>query len=282
MAWIRDCNSCRAVIVGGEGYIGLEMAEQLRHRGLRVTVVEALPQVGMAPLDPKMAAWLHAELKSEGVWGIALGDSVATFEAPRTGETSRATVVVLKSGKRVEADIVVLGLGVRPEVSLAKNAGLELGALGGVRVDEHLPGPVIRNIYAVGDAIEVHDAVTGAWSIIPMAGPANRQGRIAADNICSAVPLRRNLGHGDPAIVQLTAGCTGANEKSCARPASAFKRCICIPVWRPGYYPGAEPIAMKILFAPETGKLLGAQAIGHDGVNKRIDVLGNRAEGADR
>ncbi len=270
MAWIRDCNSCRAVIVGG-GYIGLEMAEQLKHRGLRVTVVEALPQV-MAPLDPEMAAWLHAELKSEGV-ELHLGDSVATFEAPRGGETARASVIVLKSGKRVEADIVVLGLGVRPEVSLAKNAGLELGALGGVRVDEHL-WTSDPNIYAVGDAIEVHDAVTGAWSIIPMAGPANRQGRIAADNICGR--SSRYEGTWGTAILRLfklTAGCTGANEKSLRKAGIRFQALHLHPGSHAGYYPGAEPIAMKLLFAPETGKLLGAQAVGHDGVNKRIDVL---------
>ena len=199
MAWIKDCHACRAVVVGG-GYIGLEMAEQLKHRGLGVTVVEAMPQV-MTPLDPEMAAWLHAELKTSGV-ELHLGDSVAAFEAPKPGETARASVVVLKSGKRIEADIVVLGLGVRPETSLAKNAGLELGALGGVRVNEHLQTSDPK-IYAVGDAIEVRDAVTGAWSIIPLAGPANRQGRIAADNICGRpFALRRNLGHGDFATVQ--------------------------------------------------------------------------------
>lgn len=158
MAWIRDCRACRAVVVGG-GYIGLEMAEQLKRRGLGVTVVEAMPQV-MTPLDPEMAAWLHAELKANDV-GLHLGDPVAAFEPPKPGESARASVVVLKSGKRIEADTVVLGLGVRPETSLAKSAGLELGKLGGVRINEHMRTSDPK-IYAVGDAVEVRDRVTGA------------------------------------------------------------------------------------------------------------------------
>ena len=270
MAWIKDCKACRAVVVGG-GYIGLEMAEQLKHRGLGVTLVEALPQV-MAPLDPEMAAWLHAELKSNGV-ELHLGDSVAAFEAPKAGENARASVVVLKSGKRIEADTVVLGLGVRPETALARNAGLELGALGGVRVNEHMQTRDPR-IYAVGDAVEVRDHVTGAWSIIPLAGPANRQGRIVADNIFGA-PSRYQgtLGTAILRLFKLSAGCTGANEKSLRKAGIPFQALHLHPGSHAGYYPGAEPIAMKILFAPDTGKLLGAQAVGQDGVDKRIDVL---------
>jgi NADPH-dependent 2,4-dienoyl-CoA reductase/sulfur reductase-like enzyme/rhodanese-related sulfurtransferase len=270
MAWIKDCNACRAVVVGG-GYIGLEMAEQLKHRGLGVTLVEALPQV-MMPLDPEMAAWLHAELKASGV-ELHLGDPVAAFEAPKPGETARASIVVLKSGKRIEADIVVLGLGVRPETSLAKDAGLELGTLGGIRVNKHLQTSDPK-VYAVGDAIEVHDAVTGAWSIIPLAGPANRQGRIAADNIWGR--SSRYEGTWGTAILRLfklSAGCTGANEKSLRKAGIRFEALHLHPGSHAGYYPGAERIAMKILFAPDTGKLLGAQAVGQDGVATRIDIL---------
>ena len=276
MGWIKGCHACRAVVVGG-GYIGLEMAEQLKHRGLGVTVVEAMPQV-MTPLDPEMAAWLHAELTTSGV-ELHLGDSVAAFEAPKPGETAHASVVVLKSGKRIEADIVVLGLGVRPETSLAKNAGLELGALGGVRVNEHLQTSDPK-IYAVGDAIEVRDAVTGAWSIIPLAGPANRQGRIASDNICG-LPSRYEGTWGTAILrlFKLTAGCTGANEKSLRKAGIPFQALHLHPGSHAGYYPGAEPIAMKILFAPHTGKLLGAQAVGQDGVNKRIDILATALKG---
>jgi NADPH-dependent 2,4-dienoyl-CoA reductase/sulfur reductase-like enzyme/rhodanese-related sulfurtransferase len=276
MAWIKDCNACRAVVVGG-GYIGLEMAEQLKHRGLGVTLVEALPQV-MMPLDPEMAAWLHTELKASGV-ELHLGDSVAAFEAPNPGETARASIVVLKSGKRIEADIVVLGLGVRPETSLAKDAGLELGALGGIRVNKHLQTSDPK-VYAVGDAIEVRDAVTGAWSIIPLAGPANRQGRIAADNIFGR--SSRYEGTWGTAILRLfklSAGCTGANEKSLRKAGIRFEALHLHPGSHAGYYPGAERIAMKILFAPDTGKLLGAQAVGQDGVATRIDILATALKG---
>jgi len=247
------------------------------HRGLGVTLVEAMPQV-MTPLDPEMAAWLHAELKTEGV-ELHLGDSVAAFETPRPGETARASVVVLKSGKRIEADIVVLGLGVRPETSLAKTAGLELGALGGVRVNEHLQTSD-PNVCAVGDAIEVRDAVTGAWSIIPLAGPANRQGRIASDNIWGRRShYEGTWGTAILRLFKLTAGCTGASEKSLRKAGIRFQALHLHPSSHAGYYPGAEPIAMKILFAPDTGKLLGAQAVGQDGVNKRIDVLATALKG---
>jgi NADPH-dependent 2,4-dienoyl-CoA reductase/sulfur reductase-like enzyme len=179
MAWSKGCQGCRAVVVGG-GYIGLEMAEQLRRRGFEVTVVEALPQV-MAPLDPEMAAWLHAELRANGV-ALHLNDPVVSFQPPSARESARASVVVLKSGQRLPADSVVLGLGVKPEVGLAREAGLEIGKLGGIRVNEHLQTSD-PHIWAVGDAVEVRDGVTGQWALIPLAGPANRQGRIAADNI---------------------------------------------------------------------------------------------------
>lgn len=275
-AWIKDCNACRAVVVGG-GYIGLEMAEQLKQRGLGVTVVEAMPQV-MTPLDPEMAAWLHQELRANGVT-LHLGDSVAAFETPKPGESARASIVVLKSGKRIEADTVVLGLGVRPETSLAKNADLELGKFGGVRVNEHMQTSD-PNIYAVGDAVEVRDRVTGAWGIIPLAGPANRQGRIAADNIFSR-PSRYESTQGTAILrlFKLSAGCTGANEKSLRKAGIPFQALHLHPGSHAGYYPGAEPIAMKVLFAPDTGKLLGAQAVGHDGVDKRIDVLATAIKG---
>lgn len=272
VAWIKDCKGCRAGVVGG-GYIGLEMAEQLKQRGLGVTIVEALPQV-MAPLDPEMAAWLHGELKSHGV-ELHLGDPVARFEAPDAGEQARASVIVLKSGKRIEADVVVLGLGVRPEVSLAKDAGLELGAIGGIRVNHHLQTSDPK-IWAVGDAIEVRDCVTGAWSIIPLAGPANRQGRIAAANIFHRpMSYQGTWGTAILRLFNLTAGCTGANEKSLSKANIPYQALHLHPGSHAGYYPGAEPIAMKVLYAPDTGKLLGAQAVGPEGVDKRVDVLAN-------
>ena len=276
-AWIKECRVCRAVIVGG-GYIGLEMAEQLvRHGGLSVTVVEALPQV-MAPLDPEMAAWLHLELRKHRV-DLFLGDPVASFDNSAKGEPARASVVELRSGQRLPADAVVLGLGVRPEVGLAKSAGLEIGMRGGIRVDEHLR-TADPHIWAVGDAVEVRDAITGAWSLIPLAGPANRQGRIAADNIFGR-PTRYN-GTWGTAILRLfdlTAGCTGANEKTLRAAAIPYLALHLHPGSHAGYYPGGEPIALKVLFAPETGKLLGVQAVGRDGVDKRLDVFATALKG---
>jgi NADPH-dependent 2,4-dienoyl-CoA reductase/sulfur reductase-like enzyme/rhodanese-related sulfurtransferase len=268
--WLSESSTKRAVVVGG-GYIGLEMAEQLKHRGLSVTIIEAMPQV-MTPLDPEMAAWLHVELESNGV-ELHLGDAVAAFEAPTSGETARASIVVLKSGKRIEADAVILGLGVRPETALAKNASLELGALGGIRVNQRMQTNDPK-IFAVGDAVEVRDRVTGAWGIIPLAGPANRQGRIAADNICGrSSHYEGTWGTAILRLFKLSAGCTGANEKALRKAGIAFEALHLHPGSHAGYYPGAEPIAMKILFAPDTGKLLGAQAVGRDGVDKRIDVF---------
>jgi len=270
VAWIKDSQARQAVVVGG-GYVGLEMAEQLTRRELAVTVVEALPQV-MAPLDPEMAAWLRQELRANGV-GLRLNAPVVAFAAPGPGESARASVVVLSSGQRLPADLVVLGLGVRPETSLAQQAGLEIGARGGIRVNECLQtsDPCI---WAAGDAIEVRDAITGAWSLMPLAGPASRQGRIAANNIFGR-PTRYEGAWGT-AIVRvfgLTAACAGASEKSLRQAGRPFQAIHLHPTAHAGYYPGAEPLALKVLFAPDTGRLLGAQAVGREGVDKRIDVL---------
>ncbi len=276
MAWSKGCERCRAVVVGG-GYIGLEMAEQLQHRDFQVTVVEALPQV-MAPLDPEMAAWLHAELRGNGV-DLHLNDPVAAFEAPTASEPARASIVVLKSGTRLPADSVILGLGVKPDVGLARDAGLEIGERGGIRVNEHLQTSD-PNIWAVGDAIEVRDFVTHQWSLIPLAGPANRQGRIAADNVFGR-PSRYEgtLGTAILRLFHVTAGVTGANERTLKKLGVPYQVIHLHPNSHAGYYPGAEPIALKILFAPDTGKLLGAQAVGRDGVDKRIDVLATALKG---
>ncbi|MEZ5384770.1 MAG: FAD-dependent oxidoreductase [Prosthecobacter sp.] len=270
-SWISETEDTRAVVVGG-GYIGLEMAEQLvRHGGVAVTLVEALPQV-MAPLDPEMAAWLHQELQQHGV-ELCTGSAVAAFEASTDEEPARASIVVLKDGRRLPADVVVLGMGVKPESTLAKAAGLEIGERGGIRVNEHMQtsDPAI---YAVGDVVEVRDVITGAWSLIPLAGPANRQGRIAADNIMGRRSTYRGTqGTAVLRLFSLTAGCTGANEKTLRAAGIACEALHMHPASHAGYYPGAEPIAMKILFTPDTGKLLGAQAVGRDGVDKRLDVL---------
>jgi NADPH-dependent 2,4-dienoyl-CoA reductase/sulfur reductase-like enzyme/rhodanese-related sulfurtransferase len=270
-SWISESEGTRAVVVGG-GYIGLEMAEQLvRHGGVSVSLVEALPQV-MAPLDPEMAAWLHLELKQHGV-ELCTGSAVAAFEAPSDAEPARASIVVLKDGRRLPADVVILGMGVKPESALAKAAGLEIGERGGIRVNERMQTSD-PSIYAVGDVVEVRDVITGAWSLIPLAGPANRQGRIAADNIMGrSASYHGTQGTAVLRLFGLTAGCTGANEKALRAAGIACEVLHLHPASHAGYYPGAEPIALKVLFAPDTGKLLGAQAVGRDGVDKRLDVF---------
>ena len=269
-AWIKETQARHAVVVGG-GYIGLEMAEQLQRRGLSVALAQRPAQV-MTPLDPEMAAWLHQELRANGV-ELHLNDPVTAFEPPREAESARASVVLLKSGQRLPADLVVLGMGVRPETSLARQAGLEIGVLGGIRVNEHLQTSD-PHIWAVGDAIEVRDAVTGTWSLIPLAGPANRQGRIAADNVFAKHShYAGTLGTSILRLFKLTAACTGASEKTLKKAHIPCQAIHLHPASHAGYYPGASPIAMKVLFAPDTGKLLGAQAVGQDGVDKRIDVL---------
>ena len=268
--WIEDREAGNAVVVGG-GYIGLEMAEQLRRRGLNVTLVEALPQV-MNVIDPEMADWLHVELRRNGVT-LHLNDGVAGFKAPADGEQAGASVVVLNSGTRIPADVVALGLGVKPDVGLARGAGLEIGDLGGIRTNEQMQtsDPCI---WAVGDAVEVRNAVTGGWSLIPLAGPANRQGRIAADNIFGRNSVYKGTwGTAILRLFDLTAAVTGATEKLLRRSNTPYEAVHLHPGSHAGYFPGAQPIAMKVLFDPGTGKLLGAQAVGRDGVDKRIDVL---------
>lgn len=269
-SWIKDRQARRAVVVGG-GYIGLEMAEQLVRLGLAVTLVEALPQV-MAPLDPEMASWLHAELKANGV-ALHLADPVAAFEAPGEDEAGAASVVVLRSGVRLPADVVVLGLGVKPDVGLARAAGLEIGDLGGIRVNPQMQTSD-PHIWAVGDAVEVRHTVLGNWQLIPLAGPANRQGRIAADNLFGhEARYEGTLGTAVLRLFKLTAACTGANETALFKSGRPYQALHLHPASHAGYYPGASPIALKVLFAPENGLLLGAQAVGCDGVEKRIDVL---------
>ena len=270
MAWLKERGPARAVVVGG-GYIGLEMAEQLHHRGLSVTVVEALDQV-MAPLDADMAAWVHLELLRNGV-ELRLADPVSGFERPANDERAQTSVVLLQSGQRLPADLVVLGLGVRPETDLARNAGLEIGASGGIRVDERMrtSDPAI---WAVGDAVEVSDFVTGEPALIPLAGPANRQGRIAADNIFGRnSKYTGTLGTSVLRVFGLTAGCVGTNEKILRRLGLPWQALYLHPFSHASYYPGATPVSIKILFAPDTGKLLGAAVLGQNGVDKRLDVL---------
>lgn len=264
--WINE-NEVSSVVVVGGGFIGLEMVEQLHRRGLTVTLVEGLPQV-MAPLDLEMAAWLHQELDSRDVV-MHLNDPVAKFDEPNM----KGAVVELKSGTRIPADMVILGIGVRPESELIKNAGLETGDRGGIRVNDNLQTSD-PDIWALGDAIEVRDFVTGEWTLVPLAGPANRQGRIVAENIFGgSMKYSGTCGTAILRCFDMVAACTGANEKTLKKYKINYEVVHLHPASHANYYPGAQRIAMKILFDPGNGRLLGAQALGKDGVDKRIDVL---------
>lgn len=255
----------RALIVGG-GYIGLEMAEALTERGLAVTLVELTHQV-MGPVDPEMAAPLHQELLIRGV-DLRLGTSVKCFR--EQGGTAYAD---LSTGESLPFDFTILAAGVKPEVTLAAEAGLKTGARGGILVD---PGMRTSDpfIFAVGDAVEVKDFITGETSLIPLAGPANRQGRIAADNIFGRPSVYKNTqGTAVCKVFGLTVGMTGASEKNLKRCGIAYEKIYTHAASHASYYPGASPIQLKLLFDPGNGKILGAQAVGPDGVDKRIDVI---------
>jgi len=256
----------RAVVVGA-GFIGLETAENLAHRGFDVTVVDMADQV-LAPLDREYGRIVEKFLERHGV-RVALDDGVAGFE-----QSEDTLTVATQSGQRYSADVVILALGVRPDTTLARMAGIEVGELGGIRVDEHMRTSD-PDIFAVGDAVEVRDFVTGEWSLIALAGPANRQARIAADVIVGRDSRFR--GTQGTAVVELfgsTIAWTGANEKTLRRlGVDDFEKGYLYPNAHAGYYPGAKPIAMKVLFRKSDGRVLGAQAVGEDGVDKRISEL---------
>jgi NADPH-dependent 2,4-dienoyl-CoA reductase/sulfur reductase-like enzyme/rhodanese-related sulfurtransferase len=265
-AWITEKNAKSAVIVGA-GFIGLEMAENLAHRGLSITVIEMLGQV-MPPLDPEMARPVQEHLERHGVQ-LALGDALGGFQS-RNGQI----LVSTKSGAQHAGDLVILSIGVRPETDLAKSAGLELGEHGGIHVDGQMR-TTDPHIWAVGDAVEVRDTVIGQWVVIPLAGPANRQGRVAADAICGRDSRFRG--------VQITAICgvfglqvasTGATEKNLRRAGSSdYEKIYLHPGHHVSYFPGAKPINIKLIFRKSDGTILGAQAVGEADVDKRIDVI---------
>lgn len=258
----------RYAVVVGAGFIGLEMAENLVHRGFDVTVVEMADQV-LTPLDREYGRIVEDFLGLHGLH-VVLNDGVAKFEQSENDSLG----VVTQSGNWYPADLVILALGVRPDTTLATMAGIEIGELGGIRVDEHMrtSNP---DIFAVGDAVEVRNFVTGQWSLIPLAGPANRQARIAADVIAGRDSRYR--GTQGTSIIELFGSAvawTGANEKTLKSLGDTdFEKIYIYPNSHAGYYPGAKPIAMKVIFRKSDGRLLGAQAVGEDGVDKRISHL---------
>ena len=254
-----------ATVVGG-GFIGLEVAEALRHRGLEVTLLELSTQV-MAPVDAEMATPLHREIKDQGV-DLRLGSALSSVE-----HKDQQLRLTLDNGATLDTDLMLLAIGVRPETDLAKMAGIAIGERGGIKVDRFMRTSEV-DIYAVGDAIEVQDFVSGEATLIPLAGPANRQGRNAASNILGQT-LAYNCTQGTAVcrVFDLTIACTGMNEKSLQRNKSVYEKLYVHALDHAGYFPGAEMISLKLLFDPDTGKVLGAQAVGKAGVDKRIDVI---------
>ena len=261
----------RAVVIGG-GFIGLEMVENLVHRGFDVTLVEMLDQV-LPPIDKEHAQVVEAHLKKHGVH-LALADGVAGFKQAENG----AIDVQTQSGATYPADVVILALGVRPDTTLAKMAGLEIGERGGIRVDDQMRTSD-PDIFAVGDAIEVKDFVTGEWSLIALAGPANRQGRIAADVISGRDShFRGTQGTAIVGLFGAAVAWTGVSEKTLQRLGDDdYEKIYLYPNSHAGYYPGAKPLAMKIIFRKSDGRLLGAQALGEEGVDKRISAFAAHA-----
>ena len=259
-----DQGAKRAVVIGG-GYIGVEMAENLRHRRMDVELVELAKQI-IPPLDPEMARDLEDHMRQQGV-KLHLGVAASAFR--QEGEN---LIVELASGKKIATDFVVLSIGVRPEAGLAKEAGLEIGPNGGIRVDEHMRTSD-PDIYAAGDAVEVIDTVTGTPALIPLAGPANRQGRIAAENICGrSTKYTTTQGTSVVKVFHMTGGGTGATEKVLKRRGIKYHKAYIHPPGHAEYYPGTAAMHLKLLFADD-GKILGAQVVGYDGIDKRIDVL---------
>lgn len=265
--WIDDHHVRNAIVAGG-GFIGLEMAENLVHRGIDVTIVEMLDQV-MPPLDPEIARIVEEHLRARGV-KLALSDAIAGFDSNAAGRI----LVKTRSGQTREADLVILSIGVRPESALAKDAGLETGPRGGIRVNEQMQTSD-PNIWAVGDAVEVRDWTTRQDTLVPLAGPAARQGRIAADAICGR-PSRFRGAQGTAicAVFGLQVAATGASEKTLKRAGlDDFEKVYLHPNHHARYYPGAKRMHLKLLFRKSDGLLLGAQAVGEEGVDRRIDVI---------
>ncbi len=253
-----------AVVVGG-GYIGVEMAENLKKAGLKVTIVELADHV-IAPLDGDMAAEVHRYLRDQGV-ELMLGKAVQSME-----DKGGKLTLHLSEGE-IETDMVILSVGVRPDTALAQGAGLELNAKGAIVVNEHMQTSK-EHIYAVGDAIEIVDFVTGKKGYVPLAGPANKQGRIAADNICGIKSSYKNtLGSSVLKIFDMTVAMTGVNERTAQAAGLDYDKVYTYSQSHASYYPGGHGISIKTLYEKGTGKILGAQLVGYDGVDKRCDVI---------
>ena len=263
--YIQEKQPKSAVLAGG-GFISLELAENLRELGMDVTIVQRPKQL-MNPFDADMAAFIHGEVRKHGV-KLALGHTVEGFEEKELGVD-----VLLKDEAPLHTDMVVLAIGVSPDTGLAKDAGLELGIKGSILVNDRMETSV-PDIYAVGDAVQVKHYVTGQDALIALAGPANKQGRIAADNICGGDSrYSGSQGSSVVKVFDLTAAATGVNETNAGKAGLSVDSVVLSPMSHAGYYPGGKVMTMKVVFEKETYRLLGAQIVGYEGVDKRIDVL---------
>ena len=263
--YINKSHPKSAVLAGG-GFISLELAENLRELGMDVTIVQR-PKHLMNPFDADMASFIHAEMRRHGI-RLALGHEVEGFEEKDCGVD-----VLIKDGAPLHADMVALAIGVTPDTRLAKEAGLELGIKGSIVVNDKMETSV-KDIYAAGDAVQVKHFVTGEDAVISLAGPANKQGRIIADNICGGDSrYKGSQGSSVLKIFDLTAAATGLNETNAKKSGLDADKIILSPMNHAGYYPGGRLMTMKVVFEKGTYRLLGAQIIGYDGVDKRIDVL---------
>ncbi|GJM69353.1 CoA-disulfide reductase [Paenibacillus macerans] len=261
---VADEQAASAIVIGG-GFIGVEMAENLKEIGLDVTLIEGGPQI-LAPFDPEMAGVLAKELEDRGVT-LLMSQSVTSFE-----EMGQQIVVRTSSGLSLAGDIVILAIGVAPDTAFLKESGIELGPRGHIIVNDKLETN-LEGVYAVGDAVEISDFVNGSKTAIPLAGPANKQGRIAADNVCGLGTVYKGTqGTSIIKVFGLTGASTGNNEKTLQRLGIPYHVIYVHPNSHASYYPGAAPITMKLLFQAD-GTLLGAQAVGYDGVDKRIDDI---------
>lgn len=256
----------KSAVLAGGGFIGLELAENLRNLGMDVTIVQRPKQL-MNPFDPDMASFIHSEMRRHGI-RLALGHTVEGFE-----EKDGGVDVLLKDEAPLHADMVVLAIGVTPDTALAKEAGLELGIKGSIVVNDRMETSV-PDIYAAGDAVQVKHYVTGQDALISLAGPANKQGRIIADNICGGDSrYQGSQGSSVIKIFDMTAATTGINETNAKKAGLDTDKVILSPMSHAGYYPGGKVMTMKVVFEKETYRLLGAQIVGYEGVDKRIDVL---------
>ena len=261
-----DASSPRSAVIVGGGFIGMEMAENLREKGLEVSIVELLPQL-MSPFDRDMVSFIHAEARSHGI-ALHLNSGVQGFE-----EKDGGLRIFMKDAPELSADMVIMAVGVTPDTFLAKAAGLETGLRGSILVNDRMETS-IPHIYAVGDAVQVKHSVSGKDVLLSLAGPANKQGRIAADNICGGDSrYRGSMGSSVLKFFSLTAACTGLSEAAAKAAGFDTDKVILSPMSHAGYYPGGKVMTVKLVFEKGTYRILGAQIVGYEGVDKRIDVI---------